>query len=182
MIVVLLSFFIYNAPCLLYIYFLLFFFFFLMIRRPPRSTLFPYTTLFRSSPQRSLIGPPARPRPRGNERRRHRPARKRQQQQRQANRAQPRRSRRRSDGDARRPGRLPPSAAASRRRVIGRPGRQRRLPCFFGETGPLTRHSASTQGVSDDQDNPGPGNRQRERCRDIRRGAGDRRAVRRASR
>src|SRR2546422_926562 len=29
-----------------YIYFL--FFFFLMIRRPPRSTLFPYTTLFRS--------------------------------------------------------------------------------------------------------------------------------------
>src|SRR6266481_9302975 len=26
----------------------LFFFFFLMIRRPPRSTLFPYTTLFRS--------------------------------------------------------------------------------------------------------------------------------------
>src|SRR5689334_24322323 len=28
--------------------FLLFFFFFLMIRRPPRSTLFPYTTLFRS--------------------------------------------------------------------------------------------------------------------------------------
>src|SRR5262245_65735904 len=29
--------------------FLLFFFFFLMIRRPPRSTLFPYTTLFRSS-------------------------------------------------------------------------------------------------------------------------------------
>src|SRR2546427_13085738 len=27
---------------------LLFFFFFLMIRRPPRSTLFPYTTLFRS--------------------------------------------------------------------------------------------------------------------------------------
>src|SRR3712207_7888943 len=27
----------------------LYFFFFLMIRRPPRSTLFPYTTLFRSS-------------------------------------------------------------------------------------------------------------------------------------
>src|SRR5687767_15405344 len=26
-----------------------FYFFFLMIRRPPRSTLFPYTTLFRSS-------------------------------------------------------------------------------------------------------------------------------------
>src|SRR5256885_11920791 len=32
----------------LYIRQLLFFFFFLMIRRPPRSTLFPYTTLFRS--------------------------------------------------------------------------------------------------------------------------------------
>src|SRR3712207_9506227 len=30
-----------------YTYFV-FFFFFLMIRRPPRSTLFPYTTLFRS--------------------------------------------------------------------------------------------------------------------------------------
>src|SRR5688572_31782007 len=29
---------------------LLGFFFFLMIRRPPRSTLFPYTTLFRSLP------------------------------------------------------------------------------------------------------------------------------------
>src|SRR2546422_4320969 len=32
----------------LHLYFL--FFFFLMIRRPPRSTLFPYTTLFRSVP------------------------------------------------------------------------------------------------------------------------------------
>src|SRR3989442_5118857 len=32
-----------------------FFFFFLMIRRPPRSTLFPYTTLFRS---RRDVGPP----------------------------------------------------------------------------------------------------------------------------
>src|SRR2546429_5380264 len=31
----------------IYIY-ITFFFFFLMIRRPPRSTLFPYTTLFRS--------------------------------------------------------------------------------------------------------------------------------------
>src|SRR2546426_3556444 len=29
-------------------FFILLFFFFLMIRRPPRSTLFPYTTLFRS--------------------------------------------------------------------------------------------------------------------------------------
>src|SRR5215467_15731824 len=34
----------------LYCYsFFFFFFFFLMIRRPPRSTLFPYTTLFRST-------------------------------------------------------------------------------------------------------------------------------------
>src|SRR6266481_8118598 len=30
------------------LFFAFFFFFFLMIRRPPRSTLFPYTTLFRS--------------------------------------------------------------------------------------------------------------------------------------
>src|SRR3712207_9452355 len=33
---------------ILFLWFLVFFFFFLMIRRPPRSTLFPYTTLFRS--------------------------------------------------------------------------------------------------------------------------------------
>src|SRR5215469_18517474 len=33
---------------LCFIFFFFFFFFFLMIRRPPRSTLFPYTTLFRS--------------------------------------------------------------------------------------------------------------------------------------
>src|SRR3989442_10325934 len=31
------------------------FFFFLMIRRPPRSTLFPYTTLFRSTRIRPLL-------------------------------------------------------------------------------------------------------------------------------
>src|SRR5260370_34629105 len=30
-------------------------FFFLMIRRPPRSTLFPYTTLFRSRPVKGQI-------------------------------------------------------------------------------------------------------------------------------
>src|SRR5256885_17064742 len=34
---------IYVLSCIIF-----FFFFFLMIRRPPRSTLFPYTTLFRS--------------------------------------------------------------------------------------------------------------------------------------
>src|SRR3712207_6885586 len=33
----------------------LLFFFFLMIRRPPRSTLFPYTTLFRS-PENLALG------------------------------------------------------------------------------------------------------------------------------
>src|SRR5260364_306857 len=46
-----------------------FFFFFLMIRRPPRSTLFPYTTLFRSRPRcprarcRRNTSAPPRPRP-----------------------------------------------------------------------------------------------------------------------
>src|SRR5438093_11351379 len=34
--------------CRSFFFFLFSFFFFLMIRRPPRSTLFPYTTLFRS--------------------------------------------------------------------------------------------------------------------------------------
>src|SRR5256885_13965243 len=32
------------------------FFFFLMIRRPPRSTLFPYTTLFRSAREKDAVG------------------------------------------------------------------------------------------------------------------------------
>src|SRR5260221_3119212 len=38
---------------------MIFYFFFLMIRRPPRSTLFPYTTLFRSvqAAQRSTPQP-----------------------------------------------------------------------------------------------------------------------------
>src|SRR5258707_7566362 len=43
--------------------FFIFFFFFLMIRRPPRSTLFPYTTLFRSSCGRSMAGQPLRTAP-----------------------------------------------------------------------------------------------------------------------
>src|SRR2546425_12158028 len=48
-----------------------FFFFFLMIRRPPRSTLFPYTTLFRSHRHRALgelgvaVGPAPRQAPPG---------------------------------------------------------------------------------------------------------------------
>src|SRR5436305_10829229 len=41
-----------NLVCITFCYFL---FFFSMIRRPPRSTLFPYTTLFRS---RDLVDPP----------------------------------------------------------------------------------------------------------------------------
>src|SRR5580698_1634706 len=40
----------FPLPCL---------FFFLMIRRPPRSTLFPYTTLFRSHPGDVGQGMPA---------------------------------------------------------------------------------------------------------------------------
>src|SRR2546430_17284055 len=35
------------------------FFFFLMIRRPPRSTLFPYTTLFRSPAEAIAVLEPA---------------------------------------------------------------------------------------------------------------------------
>src|SRR6266545_5104769 len=48
----------------IYFFFSFVFFFFLMIRRPPRSTLFPYTTLFRSRPgePRLHAGAPRRPR------------------------------------------------------------------------------------------------------------------------
>src|SRR5438874_7844025 len=43
-------------------------FFFLVIRRPPRSTLFPYTTLFRSRADSRGRSPasPSRPRPRAS--------------------------------------------------------------------------------------------------------------------
>src|SRR5207244_7962517 len=56
--------FILSFSCVLLLFFLrvfhvFFFFFFLMIRRPPRSTLFPYTTLFRS-----MVRPSARRRSR----------------------------------------------------------------------------------------------------------------------
>src|SRR5688572_32888961 len=37
-----------TSVCISLLRYIFFFFFFLMIRRPPRSTLFPYTTLFRS--------------------------------------------------------------------------------------------------------------------------------------
>src|SRR3712207_7501869 len=46
-------------------------YFFLMIRRPPRSTLFPYTTLFRSAVLLRPAGQPARLPARGDPRRRH---------------------------------------------------------------------------------------------------------------
>jgi len=39
---------VWSVVSICWIYTMVFFFFFLMIRRPPRSTLFPYTTLFRS--------------------------------------------------------------------------------------------------------------------------------------
>src|SRR6266542_424276 len=45
---------------MLFFFCLFFFFFFLMIRRPPRSTLFPYTTLFRSAAgERGAVAPRA---------------------------------------------------------------------------------------------------------------------------
>src|SRR5215813_14765330 len=44
----------------IFLYLSIFFFFFLLIRRPPRSTLFPYTTLFRADP--GPAGRPVRPR------------------------------------------------------------------------------------------------------------------------
>src|SRR5215471_20108535 len=58
----------------LFVFISFFFFFFLMIRRPPRSTLFPYTTLFRSGAGRGrrtaarcarASGPRRRARPAG---------------------------------------------------------------------------------------------------------------------
>src|SRR6266550_6331609 len=53
---------------------LIFFFFFLMIRRPPRSTLFPYTTLF-PSPRPSCNRRSGGPSRRENRIRRSRPGR-----------------------------------------------------------------------------------------------------------
>src|SRR5256885_12114835 len=47
-----------------------------MIRRPPRSTLFPYTTLFRSPRRPSGTGTPPRRRGRGSRPGRARPARR----------------------------------------------------------------------------------------------------------
>src|SRR6266480_5775093 len=58
-----------------FVFFFCFFFFFLMIRRPPRSTLFPYTTLFRSRVLRRGVLRPCVPR--GDTVRRGRAARRR---------------------------------------------------------------------------------------------------------
>src|SRR5215217_6271072 len=60
------------------IYYNLFVFFFLMIRRPPRSTLFPYTTLFRSvhdggNRAAAVRHPPEREAVRHDRRTRHEP-------------------------------------------------------------------------------------------------------------
>src|SRR5882762_10539522 len=59
----------YRISSLPFTFFILFFF--LMIRRPPRSTLFPYTTLFRSPPPASGRSfprePPGRSRRRSEE-------------------------------------------------------------------------------------------------------------------
>src|SRR5471030_1732895 len=44
----------FGAQMVLRMYAVIIFFFFLMIRRPPRSTLFPYTTLFRSEARQAL--------------------------------------------------------------------------------------------------------------------------------
>src|SRR5258708_15968815 len=49
--------------CIAVTYIPSFFFFFLMIRRPPRSPLFPYTTLFRSGPPRLTVRGIANQRP-----------------------------------------------------------------------------------------------------------------------
>src|SRR3972149_9774415 len=50
-------------PCLRHTYVYDFVFFFLMIRRPPRSTLFPYTTLFRSDDFSFLVRKPSAAQP-----------------------------------------------------------------------------------------------------------------------
>src|SRR5437867_8452759 len=49
-----------SRYCLVSSVHVFFFFFFLMIRRPPRSTLFPYTTLFRSGQGGGRGGSPGR--------------------------------------------------------------------------------------------------------------------------
>src|SRR2546430_12412278 len=52
-----------SASCFFYGGSFLILFFFLMIRRPPRSTLFPYTTLFRSRGRVCVLDRPTRAHP-----------------------------------------------------------------------------------------------------------------------
>src|SRR5216683_7017659 len=69
--------------CLFFFFFFCSFFFSLMIRRPPRSTLFPYTTLFRPAPgpaashgvpdPRGAVSPMWASRPRARDRKSTRP-------------------------------------------------------------------------------------------------------------
>src|SRR5476649_2908680 len=54
-------FFLWRYHFLFRLVFSFYLFFFLMIRRPPRSTLFPYTTLFRSLPSPAALPATARP-------------------------------------------------------------------------------------------------------------------------
>src|SRR5216683_1558349 len=121
--------------------FFFFFFFFLMIRRPPRSTLFPYTSLFRSSPAQARV--PVRASLRGRPRRRC-PSRRR----RPERRAQPRREfpglphpERQQDFQL---GRAAPVAFADHLRRDRRLGLPRALPALQGAAAavgfaPLTR-------------------------------------------
>src|SRR2546430_17030989 len=60
------SFILFSHSTLFAVFFICVFFFFLMIRRPPRSTLFPYTTLFRS-PRRAPARAAPRRRPSGED-------------------------------------------------------------------------------------------------------------------
>src|SRR5690554_1011885 len=49
------SYFYFSLLYYTHLFSLFFFFFFLIIRRPPRSTLFPYTTLFRSRRKKNFL-------------------------------------------------------------------------------------------------------------------------------
>src|SRR6476661_9882537 len=135
---------------LFFFYFYFFFFFFLMIRRPPRSTLFPYTTLFRS-PRRRAGGVARRP-GRGARRRRART--------------------RRGDGRDARRGEQPGSrhvhgfprddgAAGGARAGRGAPGRGERHPVGGGPPPHGPRRGARGPGRRGVHGAPGPGRRTR---------------------
>src|SRR5439155_20824149 len=110
-------------PCSIYIIHPLIFFF-LMIRPPPRSTLFPYTTLFRS-PDASARG-----------RRAHRRTARRKDL-RKPVRLHPA-PLRRAPGVPRRPGRIPPAAEGRLGRAPS--ARPARAACSAGRPAPLREH------------------------------------------